>query len=415
MIRLQSPTDPTPSKEEWMQRFIQDLGVLTGGEQNDMFYCRNPNSPTARADFNSAMDVDSLSDSESALITQARVSEMLDSHVKNAQTVDVHARDSLEVPERGRKLSSSRKESIDKSIRKTLKKKVSFDKGQSYNTLEEAKEEEPRQKRSLPRQEIAIDVESPISNKKLSDIYPVLASEGQSGIDGQSSQSQDKTRKMGKYGKLTHENTGLDSSQSTEMSSFSGISQESVDENNENSCPSADSNLSTKTKSYLSEGRMGMALEVPNLVVKATITEKSDSRICGTNNTVLSSKADSCESESDSPGLLELPQVVNKTMAEKLNSGASNGNDGILHSSVTNCNVIVDDNEPSNSLNKTKFSQDSQDSNETDSSHDGSDIMLLPTDDSKNKNGGSPKILAKNDENARWSCSELDSSKETSL
>ena len=370
MKRLQSPTDPTPSKQEWMQRFIQDLGVLTGGQQNDMFFCRNPSSPTARADVSPVMDVESLSDSESAHISQTKSSELHDSHARNAQAVEAHARESLEVPERGRKLSSSRKESVDK-IYKSLKKKVSFDKGQSYNPLEEGKEEAnnerpsaPRQKRSLPRQEIAIDLESPISNKRLSDIYPVIVSEGQSGVDGQSGQSQEKKRKIGKYRNITRENVGLDSSQSNEMSSSGGVSQESGDQSNDNACPNADS---TQTKG---------SMVLPNLVVKATVTETSDASVSGSNNEVMTSKANS------GAGLLDPSQGVNKTIPEKLDPGASDGNGGIPDSSIMNCEDVVDEDESSKSL---------------------------------NENSGSRKFVPKNDESKRWLRSGLDDSKETSL
>ena len=373
-----------------MQRFIEDLGVLTGGEQNDMFFCRNPSIPNARPDFNSVMDVESLSGSEAAHISETR----------DAQTGEAQTRESLELPERDRKLSSSRKESIDK-LGRSLKKKVSFDKGQSYNILEEAKGEinseghsAPRQKRSLPRQEIAIDLESPVSNKRLSDKYPVIAHVSVSGVDGQSGQNQEKKRKIGKDKKFAGENAGLDSSQSTEMSSFSGISQESADHDNETE--------------FNTKGNMGKMLTVPNLVVKASITERSDSGVCGTNNEVVPSKANS-----QKPGLLEPRQEKSKNVPGKPNSDTLDGQDAIPDNAFTNCEVVVED-KSSKSLSVTTFSQDLQNSSDTSPLRD-SPVVKLPPADEKNKNLSSRELVAKTDDSNRWSCSVLDRSKETSL
>ena len=426
--RLQTPKDPTPSKKEWMQRFIQDLGVLTGGEQNDMFFCRNPSIiPGASTDVSSVMDVESLSDSESAYLTNVRAGEIRDNHAVNTQSVDVHVPKSLEVPERSRKLSSSSRASSDKSILKSLKKKVSFDKGQSYNPLDESKEETnaerppSRQKRSLPRQEIAVDFDSPISNKRLSENYPVFGSERLSDIDCQTElkvpddtcgQSQEKKRKVGKYRKFAHESAGVESSQSSEISNFSEISQENVDQCNENVCSNAESNVVAKMKSCSFEGGMGMTLTVPNLVIKATVTENSN--ISGTNNMVIPSKANCSKSKGGIAAFSELPQLVNKTRSEKLNSEIPNGDEGIPANSVMSGEVVVDNKESTNSFNETS-SPDYHDSNDTCTSRNVSKEMLLPVDHDKAKSGRSLKVLEKNDQTSRWSCSALDTSKETSL
>lgn len=401
-----------------MQRFVQDLGVLTGGEQNDMFFCRNPSIiPGARTDVNSVMDVESLSDSESAYLTNTRAGEMCDNHAINTQSVDV------ELPERDRKLSSSRKDSSDKSILKSLKKKVSFDKGQSYNPLDESKEETnaerppSRQKRSLPRQEIAIDFGSPISNKRLSENYSVFSSEKLSDTDGQTvlkipndscGQTQEKKSKVGKYRKFAHESAGLESSQSSETLNLSGILQENVDQSRENVCSNAESSDDAKTKSCSSESGMGMTLTVPNLVIKATITEKSNTS--GTSNKVQSSKANCSKSKADSAAFSELPQVVHKTRWEKLNSEILNGDEGIPANSVMSGDVIIDDEKSSNSL-----SPDFHDSSDTCTPCNALKEMLPPADDDETKSGSSLKVLQKNDQTSRWSCSALDTSKETSL
>ena len=409
-----------------MQRFIQDLGVLTGGEQNDMFFCRNPSIiPGARPDINSVMDAESLSDSESADLTNARVDEVRDSHAVNTQLVDGHVLESLEVPERGRKLSSSRKDSSDKSIFKSLKKKVSFDKGQPYDPLDESKEETNaerpplRQKRSLPRQEIAIDFGSPISDKRLSENYPVIHSERLSGCDGQTvikasndtcSQTQEKKRKVEKYRKLADERADLESSQSSEISSFSGISQENVEFNENVSC-NPESSISTTTKSGPPEGSMGMTLTVPNLVIKATITEKSNN-ISTTNNKITSSKAS--KPIADDETLSEPPEVVNETQSDKLNSEIANGDEGITNNLVMSCEVITDDKGSTNSFRET-VSSGFNDSNNISTPRDIPKEILHQAGNDETKSGSSLKVLAKNDQSSQWSCSALDTSKETSL
>jgi hypothetical protein len=374
-----------------MQRFIQDLGVLTGGEQNDMFFCRNPSMATPRPDFNSGGEVESLSDSETAHISG--VGEVRDSNARNSQTAEAQTRESLELPERDRKLSSSKKENIDK-LYKSLKKKVSFDKGQSYSLFEEAKGEAnserasaPRQKRSLPRQEIAIDLESPVSNKRLQDNYPIIAHAGLSDVNGQS--GQEKKRRMVKDKMLKCENAGPDSSQSTELSSFSGISQESTDHSNE-----AEFNTQTKGRE---------TLVVPNLVVKTSITENSS--VYGTSNEVLPSKA------SDETGSLASPHVVNDNISEKPIPDTLDGKNAIPDRSFMNC----DNDESSKSLSMSFFPQASQNSSEKSPSRNCSGITLPPADENENKHLGSPEFPAKNDDSKSWSRSVLDSSKETSL
>ena len=386
--RLQNPTDPTPSKEEWMQRFVQDLGVLTGGEQNDMFFFRNPGVTNAHTDHNSVMDVESLSDPESIHPAPEKTAVVYDSHVGNEQGLDYHARQSLEVPERARKLSSSRKESTDKSVRKSLKKKVSFDKGKSYNLFEDTKDEDnserpsaSRQKRSLPRQEFAVDLESPISNKRLSEKYPVSTTEDQSSVDGQNDENHEKKRKIGKSRKFKHENAAVDSSQSTEVSSFSGISQESADQTADNACPTGER----------SDGIIGMTLTIPNLVVKATITENSNSAAFDARNII---PLESCSSQSNMETPLEMSMVE---LGER-------------NSTVPDNVALVGNIESPNTL-----CQDYPSSNDRDPSSNGSQELLLPTDDSDKEVDSSRKSLAVPGENTRWSCSELDISKETSL
>lgn len=164
LARLKNPTDPPPSKKEWMRRFIVDLGILTGSEQRDKFFCTNPDSGATRSNFTSIMHPESLSDSESALIIHPTVhSETHEGIMRNADS----SRDA------------------NKSARKTIKKKVSFDKGKTFNVLEEDIDVDAnfpllKSKRSLPRQEIAVDLESPVSSKRLSDKYQVQTSKSPS-------------------------------------------------------------------------------------------------------------------------------------------------------------------------------------------------------------------------------------------
>ena len=391
-----------------MQRFIQDLGVLTGSEQNDMFFCRNPSVSATRTNFNTVMDVESLSDSESAHVSPSKTSEISDHPARNV-TLETSARESLEVPERSRKLSSSsRKGSIDKSIRKTMKKKVSFDKGQSYNLLEESKEEAeaeklavPRHKRSLPRQEIAVDIESPISNKKLSNDYPIPASEGKSAANGQTvvsvandanGQSHQKKRKLGKNRKLAKESASMDSSQSSEVSSFGSISHEGTDQSNVNTSPGADNNL-TRCETN-SKDVFGLTMIVPNLVVKATITEKSDSFGPGTNYDV--------QLMQTSPNMSSTPS------SKKLGKPQKNKSD------KPKCEGTGSSSDTSSPMIERRLLHECSESDDTDSHGKSSNLLLPPTDEGKNKKGVLRKLQGKVDR-ARWSCSELDSSKETSL
>lgn len=402
-----------------MRRFIQELGVLTGNDQNDLFFCRNPNMPAEPTDFDLVMDVESLSDAESPHMKHDRTSDARDNHTVHTRDVDAHVLESLEVSERSRKLSSSGKDSThEKSIRKSLKKKVSFDKGKSYSLIEAAKEEVnpgPRQKRSLPRQEIAVDLESPISSKKLAEDYPVLAvaSGGMLSIDGQnvtvapsdaSGESQEKKRKVGKYRKFS---AGRDSSQSTEMSSFSEISQEGSDQIQENASLIVGSDASAPQISYLSEGNMGMRLTVPNLFVKTTALEKPSSSVYNISSKKMVAKYDREEADSGNTVTLQLPEGL----SGKPNSCSSEIKDSLRDSSAMSTDDILGDDGSPKVKDDVKYLHES---NDTRSPRDSSEAMLLPANDNK-KNKGALRSFVDVDDSARWSCSGLDRSKETSL
>lgn len=379
-----------------MQRFIQDLGVLTGVEQNDLFFCRNPSSP-ARADFNTVMDSESLSDRETAQPGQQAGTGIRESHARHTRSLDVHAQDSLAVPDSRRKSSSSTKESIDKSIFKSLKKKVSFDKGQSYNAFEEANEgvsnEPVRQKRSLPRQEIAVDLESPISNKKLSENYLVTVSDVTS-TDNKGDQIREKERKFGKSKKSTHDSVEQNGSKSTEKSNFSEKSPKNDVEWRENAISPPENNTIVQTTAHLSANRSkGLTLRIPNYVVKATITENSESS--GIGNTELATSVNSGESASDSQRLVKLFRPANEAMTNKLDSQTYGENDGVGIRSGVGSQVFHEEHQSSNSVRETPYSNGS--------------------DDDKNKNSDSFKVLLKHEGGTRWSCSGFDDSKETSL
>lgn len=211
-----------------MKSFIEELGVLTGSDQKDMFLCRNPSEPGRSAE-SAGTDTQSLC---------------------NKKKVDqADTRDLLEVPkqpEQKHKLSSvgdepsAAQENTDKADQQThhrrpMKKKVSFDKimplDLSETTFKELSSiDQPmlgKQKRQLPRQEVAVDIDSPISSKKLSLEYPTqsFASTRNSVGDGENiadsasetyGQSKGKKRRLGKNRKLTNESNEYEPSTETE-------------------------------------------------------------------------------------------------------------------------------------------------------------------------------------------------------
>ena len=215
-----------------MKRFIQELGVLTGSDQNDMFLCRNPTEPARSAGSSTIPDVQSLSDSETF-------------HDQNSG--DLH--EELKPAEQKRKLSSISHEGSDKTNNqghaKHNKKKVSFDRGIvcDFNEmmLEAAgsvdRDPPGKQKRQLPRQELAVDIDSPISSKKLSLDYPPtsfdsnLGSAGDSGHTGDttvetSPRGKGKKRRLGKNRKIIHEVSNYEDASSMETSNEQDVFKE---------------------------------------------------------------------------------------------------------------------------------------------------------------------------------------------